>query len=550
MATDAPVRTRVRFAAGLPWIGPVLGSLEADGKRWIGAASDPMHGQPLAALFVPVRVASERRKLVPVKILDNEVVDDRGKAVELAEVARLAWFRSDSNGRFRVRTKVDGLPQGVGTLLVLLYDRSGALLDVADDQRRRFSPARWQSHAATAIGEEPLGRQRGEVRDEVVRRVRELFAMKSDQLEAAIVRPPAPLGKGTRFTFAVASCQYPAGFLDRCVAEASHGRLAKRLAKDEPVRCLLLVGDQIYSDATAGLFDPRTQYDRYDLPHERLLRGEALRAILRRIPLYAMLDDHEIKDNWEPLPDAKEDDEALIEGRRAYLGYQRIAGPEQKDATADSPNPLWYDFEVDGFHFFMADTRTERRPRTVETLETTTIMSPTQFAALLGWLSQRHAEERERPKFIASPACLLPRHRRARQGNQVASALQSDSWSGYRRSLHELLAHITENEMHNVVFLSGDEHISFDANITVTELESGRKVSIRSIHSSGLYSPFPFGNSIEEHLADGDTFGFEAKGKKYNCHVKIARPAPGDGFALVHATLAYGTWTIAADFDR
>ena len=46
--------------------------------------------------------------------------------------------------------------------------------------------------------------------------------------------------------------------LEHEVSGASYGRLGQRLLEDGPHRpqCLLLVGDQIYVDGTAGLFDP------------------------------------------------------------------------------------------------------------------------------------------------------------------------------------------------------------------------------------------------------------------------------------------------------
>ena len=85
------------------------------------------------------------------------------------------------------------------------------------------------------------------------------------------------------FTFALASCQYPAGLVDGTPQAFGHGdshgdgqgegqtmppgpadasmlRLAARLV-DPNDHCrpslLVLTGDQIYADATAGLFDPR-----------------------------------------------------------------------------------------------------------------------------------------------------------------------------------------------------------------------------------------------------------------------------------------------------
>ena len=59
-------------------------------------------------------------------------------------------------------------------------------------------------------------------------------------------------------------------------------------------QCLLLVGDQIYVDGTAGLFDPTSQFDRFVRPYEILYRMNPVRDVLRRLPAYMMMDDHEI----------------------------------------------------------------------------------------------------------------------------------------------------------------------------------------------------------------------------------------------------------------
>ena len=77
--------------------------------------------------------------------------------------------------------------------------------------------------------------------------------------------------------FALASCQYPADMTDGAPgdhgglggpANASLLRLSKKLTPNIPGESpslLVMAGDQIYVDATAGLFDARTQSDRLRL---------------------------------------------------------------------------------------------------------------------------------------------------------------------------------------------------------------------------------------------------------------------------------------------
>ena len=169
-----------------------------------------------------------------------------------------------------------------------------------------------------------------------------------DQLRGGLINS-GPLGQrhelprqqkgGTeKVTFALASCQYPSDILNAMPngADATPGpadrsllSLSSRLGQRDLPTLLLLAGDQIYTDATAGLFDPKVLDEKFRMPHER--RGQSLGAnrVLQDLGLRveAMLDDHEISDNWAPNDpdlDAKEMGEStLVRGRRAYFRYER-----------------------------------------------------------------------------------------------------------------------------------------------------------------------------------------------------------------------------------
>jgi hypothetical protein len=130
--------------------------------------------------------------------------------------------------------------------------------------------------------------------------------------------PRVPRG----ITFAHASCHFPSDFLDHMPdeegaevgpADASLLRLAEILDTEEAPTLLLLAGDQIYVDATAGLFDPKTKDDLFRAPYERRGQSRGVLATMQRLNLRVetMLDDHEIRNNWEPDDPA----ELLNDGR-------------------------------------------------------------------------------------------------------------------------------------------------------------------------------------------------------------------------------------------
>jgi PhoD-like phosphatase len=352
-----------------------------------------------------------------------------------------------------------------------------------------------------------------------------------------------------KVVFALASCQYPADMTDGAPgdhggpegpASASLVRLAALLTPNVPGKSpslLLLAGDQIYVDATAGLFDARTQSDRLRLPYQNLMRSPGAQAVFGLLPVAMVIDDHEILDNWErgvPLPTGATVAEALT----AYRRFQRMAGPPLRDKRA-----LWCDFEHSEVPFFLADTRTERNapgdaPRHVGNWRQARIMSADQWKALRLFLTDpRH---RDRVSFVVSPSMLLPRD--LGLGHDESLALACDDWDGFPASRNELLAFLCDQGLQRVVFLSGDAHTSCVARATVTR-DDGQRITLWSVHSSGLYCPYPFANgSPDDYTTGEDRFVFEAaleRGRptrEYRCTIDEAQWVPGDGFALLTVT--------------
>ena len=435
------------------------------------------------------------------------------------------------------------------------------------------------------------------------------------------------------FTFALGSCQYPAGLVDGTPQDFSEGkagamppgpadasmlRLAARLDDADDTRrpsLLVLTGDQIYADATAGLFDPRAgrvpaprssirdAEDWLRVPYQNWYGSVGAQSVLSRLITLMMLDDHEIDNNWEPLaeparPGAAERLNRLKDaGSQGYQRYQRDL------RNAQLRDHLWHRRQHRGIPFFMADTRTERGARQagMEDPLGPSILSEWQLQHLLAWIdghlnlpddhsapwrepdqAAAMAAIQQRPAFIVSPALLLPRRISTQRGNPRSqrAALRSDAWDGYPGSLHGLLVQLWTIGRSNLVFLSGDEHLSCVVKATVTKVGvAGRAVTLHSVHSSGLYSPYPFANAVPALFALPDDWTFEdpqAPHDSYRCVVEpcgldaAGSPwAPGDGFALLTLTppaateapapaagaaaaaaATIGTWQLDVAFDR
>jgi phosphodiesterase/alkaline phosphatase D-like protein len=387
------------------------------------------------------------------------------------------------------------------------------------------------------------------VKDQVAAAVAAVLTRPVDELRGGLVEGRLPLSNATAesITFAVASCHYPSDILDRMPgedqdtpgpADASLLALGNRMRSDHPPTLLLLAGDQVYTDATGGLFDPKVLDDKFRVPYERRGGSRGAQAVLQRADLdvQTMMDDHEIRDNWEP-PDP---DDLCEKGKSYYLKFQRGRAVSKR---IGDPGEISFAFEHRGFPFFMGDTRTEREGRTALNFDTAKIMSTRQFGELCAWL----ARNRERPKFILTSTAFFPR--RLAVSRDASYALHSDAWDGFPFSQHRLLRTICEEEHHGIVFLSGDEHRSSFSTINVTHLETGKTCCIYSIHSSALYAPYSFANGAEANFNIDDIFRFpDAKDGPYLCSVETGFAEEGDGYAIVKAARETSGWQGIVEF--
>jgi hypothetical protein len=366
-------------------------------------------------------------------------------------------------------------------------------------------------------------------------------ALPSDRAAAA-----DPAARPQTFCFAFASCQYPAGMMDRLQANATQQALAERFpgGRQVPTR-LLLLGDQVYTDATYGLLDPVRLDDRYRAPYEELTARDGplgqlpqdFQRVIRMTP-----DDHEFADDWEPGRNLAADQQ-YDRGLRAYWRYQR--GETQPQA------PLWMKEPRNGanpgWRLFMADTRTTREFRSDQTLQTATILGEAQTRDLEQWLTTAPAGDL---KIVTSPAMLLPRSRK-----YLEDPLHLDNWQGYPASFYPLLALLCDRQLRNVVFLSGDAHLACSARVSVKNLDTDASVHFESHHAPALYAPYPFANETRWNLLLEDRFVFTLgsgpQAHRYECTVDGEILADGaSGCGLLHAERTPGGWDLRVEVLR
>ncbi len=74
--------------------------------------------------------------------------------------------------------------------------------------------------------------------------------------------------------------------------------IGRTMTEERGGDALLLIGDQIYADASAGLFDPVAWRDRYERRYRAMLSDPNVSKVLNSIPTHFAVDDHEFADNY------------------------------------------------------------------------------------------------------------------------------------------------------------------------------------------------------------------------------------------------------------
>lgn len=307
-----------------------------------------------------------------------------------------------------------------------------------------------------------------------------------DKIGEASVRVPA---RRDALTFYVASCRYPGWLVDRDMADEAFVRMKRTLDRQqEQAAALFLIGDQIYADATAGVFDPRDHRQRFYDAYQEAWSAPGARGVLSRLPTYMMMDDHEAGNDWHPQDELSRDDaEMRKEGLKAYERYQWLHSPgnrAQPRRRLDGGLAYHYSFDLHGTPVFVCDTRRGRDAREA-------ILDAGQFAELEAWL---RAKPRETLKVVVSPSVVVPFLRSA---GTPACLARSDGWDGFRDSLGRLFSLIA-HASGNVVFLCGDAHLSLSSEIWFER--DGHRVgdTCYCIVASPLYAPYPFANAVPQ----------------------------------------------------
>jgi len=314
----------------------------------------------------------------------------------------------------------------------------------------------------------------------------------------------------SQLSFLLGSCRYPGILWQEREADQIFGPMLREAQRaGDPARFALMVGDQIYADLLNRML-PIGRADTFQEFQERYhtaFGSMSMRRLLRHLPTYMILDDHEIEDNWTQDRIARQAGrELFLNAIRAYLSYQWSHGPRTYGGR------LYYCFECDGYSFFVPDTRTQRYVDDIEnSLDDNHLLGrpsldpnePSQLDHLLGWLSEQQESRGAAPKFVVSSSVFVPNSVLSAKG--VRHKLKDDSWPAFPTTRKALLDHIVQKRIQNVVYLSGDIHCSNVSEIYFRGSPAAEKLKAFAVTSSAFYWPFPFADGAPSDYVHDST---------------------------------------------
>ncbi len=251
---------------------------------------------------------------------------------------------------------------------------------------------------------------------------------------------------------------------------------------EEDLSFIVHCGDQIYYDHES---DPRNPpaHEIYARRYDETWGGDPYASeMLARFPNYMLLDDHEIANDFNK--DDLNNREGLYAirvyrdpGIAAYEAFQVSHGPGLHPSNQANHKRYDYSFDHGDAKFFAMDARLDRLP--IRTgADPGEIISPDQERDLYAWMRANP----DAVKFVITPLPFVG------DITKLAETFGEAKWSSrrYRGQRERILDFIAENEIRGLVFLTGDMHASYHAEMKITRPDD-RVIMVHELMSSPVY---------------------------------------------------------------
>ncbi|OIP98563.1 MAG: hypothetical protein AUK35_10815 [Zetaproteobacteria bacterium CG2_30_46_52] len=340
--------------------------------------------------------------------------------------------------------------------------------------------------------------------------------------------PAAGASAATRFIFG--SCRDFGIF--SAMGENTFARIRELLAYEEKLMedaktdFIIQAGDQVYIDGNPLA---RLTENRYRATYKRSFAKKNFTSVMSKLPTYMMLDDHEITNDWS-MGQFKYDKlgkDKLMAGQKFYEAYQASLNLGNNAAEALKPatygdtchKKYWYDFNHGQNRFFVLDTRSgnsiTKDQKSGKDKSEPVVLGESQELAFKKWLcegakSSGVGEEKcistDRAddnvvKFIVSPLPVFPDTLNPPDFVGAIDGDPDDKWGGAVEQRKRILDFIRLSKIKRVVFLSGDVHTSFIAELTH---EQDKDFRIYNVVSSPFNWSTSFGVGLQKANFDFD----------------------------------------------
>jgi alkaline phosphatase D len=367
------------------------------------------------------------------------------------------------------------------------------------------------------------------------------FATATGESQVGRFRTAAPEGSNEPVRFAYWSCQdYTHGYYN------AHEAMVR-----EDLDFVVCLGDYIYAETYhsveggTGVRDDEIGSTSPDPDHLRdaitladyrekysLYRSDAaLRKLHAAFPMVYVPDDHEVQDNYAGTAPGG----GLDPSKRYSTARRKAAKKAFYESNPRFPNGTKL---YSTHHFgktvdlFVMDQRTYRADQPCGDAISPPCADLDQPRAFLGttqmnWLKRNLSRSKASWKILANEVTIMP--------TMVLGGayVQYDSWQGYPQEREELLTHIADEDIQDVVFVTGDIH-TFIAGDVRRDMGRGESVAIELV--GGSISSSGFG---ETDLPAGN--GVVIPGNDAN---------PSTDPALIDTLRGLNPWVDQADFDH
>jgi PhoD-like phosphatase len=518
MPTALPIPTS-DFRLRLPQDGPLLGS-----TRWaekgdavlatLFATPDDSESDPALALFAYYRNTAGKRQFAGAVKTVHPSDGDASAPYFVIKIEIPATEFVNGTIQLEVLTLHKTLIKGeIFTLPGDEEFKDSKKIRIDYDKLRATLDTRLQKNQAMLIDPKPSShsfeRRSNRSRDEAI----------------VTVRLPPMKTEVEKFKFIATTCRYPGfAFESNRVDTASYNVIAE---KHKDASGMLMLGDQIYADATASLFDNLTSIEKFQERYHKMFRSPGFAKAVRSIPCYMTGDDHEFSDSWS-VPDDLLKPLLHAAAQQSYGVYQLSHSPFT--GVLNEP-PYDYSFTCGPVAVYVMDTISNRNTQ-VPGKEV--IVSAEQLTAFEDWLTKFKSFDYV---ILATGGVVAPGFQIALGANDVTDVSRAQGWENWQafEGQRIKLLDILSRSNAKILLISGDYHCA-----AVATIKKGKDVIAKAVVAPPAYAPMRYTSKTIGMLAKREvTGGYEITVDK---SVGSRDIAEGSGFAVI--TIENGDWDV------